>query len=175
MMRATWWGLACVVGGLVLADPAAATNRAAERVTPGTVTYVTDGDTVWVQVDPAPGQARRKPVKLRLQGIDAPERCQAGGPQATEALKSRVLRQQVLMQTRGHDDHGRALGNLTLQGEDVSAWMVSEGHAWSYRYRRSLGPYAAQEQQARQARKGLFANDDALEPRQFRQQHGPCP
>lgn len=133
----------------------------------GVVTRVADGDTLWVR--PAGG----KPVKVRLQGIDAPERCQAWGEQARAALASRVLHQQVAVRTRAYDDYQRAISQVTLHGEDVAAWMVREGHAWSYRYRRSLGPYAEQEQQARAARRGLFAQA-AVEPRVFRKTHGPC-
>ncbi len=137
----------------------------------GVVTHVSDGDTLWVR----PDGRRGKPVKVRLVGIDAPERCQAWGAQATEALKSHVLHQRVVVPTHGHDDYGRTLGGLQLaDGEDVSAWMVAQGHAWNYRSRRHGGPYAAQERHARAARRGLFADATALPPRQFRQRHGPC-
>jgi micrococcal nuclease len=133
----------------------------------GVVTHVTDGDTVWVR--PEGG----RPVKLRLQGIDAPERCQPWGPQAQAALASRVLHQQVQVHARARDDYQRTVGSLQLHGEDIGAWMVREGHAWSNHYRRSLGPYAEQERQARAQRRGLFAAP-AIEPRVFRKTHGPC-
>ncbi|MBX3623323.1 MAG: thermonuclease family protein [Rhizobacter sp.] len=134
----------------------------------GVVTHVTDGDTLWVR--PAEGA----PLKLRLQGIDAPERCQAWGPQATQALAERVLHRQVRVRTRAHDDYHRSIGTLVLDGEDIGAWMVREGHAWSYRFRRSRGPYAAEENAARAQRRGLFAQPQAVEPRAFRKVHGPC-
>ncbi len=133
----------------------------------GVVTRVADGDTLWVR--PASG----KPVKVRLQGIDAPEHCQAWGEQARAALAARVLHQQVQVRTRAYDDYQRAIAHVELHGEDVAAWMVREGHAWSYRYRRSPGPYAEQEQQARAARRGLFSRP-AVEPRVFRKTNGPC-
>jgi micrococcal nuclease len=134
----------------------------------GVVTRVTDGDTLWVQ--PAEGG---RPVKVRLQGIDAPERCQPWGPQAQAALASRVLRQRVQIRTRAYDDYQRAIGHLELHGEDIAAWMVREGHAWSARFHKSPGPYAAQERQARAAGRGLFASP-AVEPRVFRKTHGSC-
>jgi micrococcal nuclease len=142
----------------------------------GVVTRVSDGDTLWVRPDAPNADGRRpKPIKLRLQGIDAPERCQAWGPQAQAALAARVLHRQVELQTaHARDDYGRTLGNVLLQGEDISAWMVSQGHAWSYRYRRSDGPYAAQEQAARRSKHGLFADPQAVAPREFRRLHGPC-
>ena len=140
----------------------------------GVVTHITDGDTVWVQPDAAGTARHRKPVKLRLQGIDAPERCQAWGAQAKAALASRVLHQRVQVQARAKDSYERTLGNLRLGGVDVSAWMVEHGHAWSHRYRHHPGPYAELERHARTARRGLFADPDAIEPRRFRKAHGPC-
>jgi micrococcal nuclease len=134
----------------------------------GVVTRVSDGDTLWVKV----GEA--KPIKLRLQGIDAPERCQLWGVQAKAALEAKVLHQRVRITTRAKDDYQRTLGNVFLGSADVSAWLVSQGHAWSYRYRRSLGPYAEEEQQARAARRGLFSLGDPMQPRVFRQLHGRC-
>jgi micrococcal nuclease len=143
-----------------------------------TVTRVVDGDTVWLQASATSSTAangkKPRPFKLRLQGIDAPESCQAWGAQATAALSARVLHQRVQVQTRSKDDYDRTLGNIRLQGEDISAWMVSQGHAWSYRYRRSNGPYAEQELVAKTAKRGLFADTAAQEPRWFRKAHGSC-
>jgi micrococcal nuclease len=139
-----------------------------------TVTRVVDGDTLWLQASATSSGKKSKPFKLRLQGIDAPESCQAWGAQATAALSARVLHQRVQVQTRSKDDYDRTLGNIRLQGEDISAWMVSQGHAWSYRYRRSNGPYADQELTAKTAKRGLFAETAAQEPRWFRKAHGPC-
>jgi micrococcal nuclease len=139
-----------------------------------TVTRVVDGDTVWLQAGVDAKGKKPRPFKMRLQGIDAPERCQAWGTQATAALSGRVLNQRVQVQTRSKDDYDRTLGNIRLQGEDVSAWMVSQGHAWSYRYRRSNGPYAEQELVAKAAKRGLFADATAQEPRWFRKAHGAC-
>lgn len=48
----------------------------------GVVTHVSDGDTVWVEPTQG-GEAQ----KIRLLGIDAPEICQAWGPQARDALQ----------------------------------------------------------------------------------------
>lgn len=133
----------------------------------GVVTHVTDGDTLWVR--PADG----RPVKVRLQGIDAPERCQAWGPQARDALAARVLHRQVQVRPRAKDSYHRTIGSVESDGQDVAAWLVAEGHAWSQHYRKSLGPYAAQEVQARRLGRGLFASP-AVEPREFRKAHGPC-
>lgn len=134
------------------------------------VTRVFDGDTLWVK--PLQGGRYRK---LRLDGIDAPEICQSGGAASRDALAARVLNQVVEVSVRQHDDYGRGIARLRHQGDDIAAWMVAHGQAWSYRWRRSLGPFKNEEAQARRARKGLFAEAAAELPREFRQRHGPCP
>lgn len=142
---------------------------AAPEVYTARVTHVTDGDTLWVQ--PEDGSARRK---LRLQGIDAPEICQPGGESARDALRGLVLAQRVQVQVRASDDYGRGLAKIQLGSKDVAASLVRAGHAWSYRWRKSPGPYAAQEAAARQAKLGLFAAGKPELPRDFRKRHGPC-
>lgn len=135
----------------------------------GTVTHVTDGDTLWVRPE-----GGGKPVKVRMEGLDAPEHCQAWGLQATAALTEKLLHQRIELAGRGRDDYGRLLGRPMLGGVDVGAWMVAQGHAWSHRWQHSAGPYAAEEAAARAARRGLFADAQAMEPRTFRHDHGPC-
>jgi endonuclease YncB( thermonuclease family) len=139
------------------------------KTSQGVVTHVSDGDTLWIEVNP-----KIKPIKVRLQGIDAPEICQAWGTQARDALKARLLRQSVSLNTRAKDDYDRALGCVAFRGEDVGAWLVKNGHAWSYHHRRHPGPYAREEAAARNARLGLWAQAGAQEPRQFRKVHGSC-
>lgn len=137
----------------------------------GVVSYVVDGDTV--KVRPPDGA---KPLSIRLQGIDAPEICQTGGTLARDALKRRVLGQRVAVYGRVRDDYGRLLARIELRGEDQGRWMVVNGYAWSYQYRGSAGPYAAEQRRARLAAAGIFSvpSSDAVNPRAFRKRHGPC-
>lgn len=134
----------------------------------GVVTRVSDGDTLWVT--PASGAPR----KVRIDGIDAPESCQSGGAVAGTALRKKLLRQRVQVTTRALDDYRRELATVRLDGQDVGAWLVERGYAWSYRYRRNPGPYLREEQQARRGARGLFADPNAINPREFRKSHGPC-
>src|SRR5437867_4511695 len=73
------------------------------RLIEGTITRVSDGDTVWLQ----PDDRARAPIRLRLQGIDAPERCQAWGERSRAALAERVLRRRVAVSTGRNVDDGR--------------------------------------------------------------------
>lgn len=139
------------------------------RVWLGEVTHVSDGDTLWIKA--GRGVA---PSKVRLLGLDAPELCQAGGVAARAALQALVANKPVQVAVNFQDSYGRDLARLQVDGRDVGAALVSAGHAWSSRWRGSLGPYAVQEASARAARLGLFADPAALPPRDFRKLHGPC-
>ncbi len=143
-------------------------RAATQRHWSGVVTRVTDGDTLWVK--PASGAPR----KVRIEGIDAPESCQAGGSAATTALRQKVLRQPVQVATHAIDQYRREVATVRQGSQDVGGWMVEQGHAWSYRYRSDPGPYQREEQQARRARRGVFAQTRPVNPREFRQAHGPC-
>ena len=67
----------------------------------GLVTRVVDGDTLWLT---PPGKA---PIVIRLHNIDAPESCQAWGPEATAALSTLALNKLATLQIKGKDPHGR--------------------------------------------------------------------
>ena len=172
-----WWALAAAPvaladGGSPPLQPVAQTATLAKPASQwvGWVTKVVDGDTLHVQ--PAQGGASQK---LRIKGIDAPEVCQAWGLQSREALARLVWGQRVTVQLNDVDDHGRWLANVFVNGEDVGARLVAQGHAWSYQFRRDPGPYVFQQQQAAINRLGLFGQPQAMRPREFRQRHGPCP
>jgi endonuclease YncB( thermonuclease family) len=144
----------------------------------GVVTWVSDGDTVWVR------DGAGATHKVRLLGMDAPEICQAHGQLAKEALEQLLLGHNVKVHGQRYDDYGRllarldvgasALGATGAPAKDAGRWMVQQGHAWSYTFRQDPGPYAQEEQRAREARLGLFASGQAQRPRDFRRQHGPC-
>ena len=135
----------------------------------GIVTHVTDGDTLWVRR--ASGGAA---VEIRLLDLDAPEGCQLHGADAKKALSDRVLRQPVRVRTRGRDDYGRELGRVDHRGEDIGAWMVRSGHAWSMSYRGRAGPYARLEARAQREARGLWSLPGAMDPRSFRKRFGGC-
>lgn len=118
-----------------------------------------------------------KSVKIRVHGIDAPEICQALGSASRDALKRRVLGQRVTVHGRRRDDYGRLLARIELNGEDTGQWMVAQGMAWSYRYRKNPGPYAVQQQRAKAAGLGIFSpalGAPPVYPAVYRKRHGNC-
>jgi micrococcal nuclease len=146
----------------------AADARAARRTHAYTsynavVTHVTDGDTIWVSA----GQGAAA-EDVRIQGIDAPEICQDYGRTAAAALLAKLQHRTVSVSGRARDKYGRLVAKVVLNGQDVGAWLVENGHAWSYHNRRSLGAYGQQETAARQAGRGLWASGSPMEPKLFR-------
>ena len=134
------------------------------------VSWVMDGDTVLVVLD-----GQHEPVKLRIDGIDAPESCQPGGEAARNVMLDLVMRKAVQVRVDGHDTYGRAVGRLSVNGLDVGAEMVRLGMAWAYRFHTGRGPYAALQRQAQAQRAGLFGDKShAMSPPVFRKFHGTC-
>jgi micrococcal nuclease len=136
----------------------------------GRVTHVTDGDTLWVKVD----GSDQKPLKLRLRDVDAPEICQAGGAESKAWLQAKVLGQRIRFHTVATDTYRRSIADVEIDGDDLGASLVRYGQAWSTGYRHMPGRYSKEESQARTARRGLFADRDAMAPRLFRRSHGSC-
>lgn len=157
---------------LFIAFQAYITPATAINTWPGVVTHVTDGDTLWIRSTEQANHA--KPRKIRIDGIDAPEFCQRYGKQSMAALKQFTNSKVVLVTRKRFDDYGREVSKISTNSTDVGAWMVSNGHAWSYHYKFSAGPYRTEEASAQRAKLGLFADASAIEPRVFRKEHGSC-
>ena len=134
------------------------------------VSWVMDGDTVMLV-----REGQKEPVKLRIDGIDAPEICQPGGPEARDAMIRLALRKPVKVLDLGHDVYGRQVGRLSVEGVDLGAEMVDSGMAWAYRFRTGKGPYAALQREAEKQKRGLFAAPEVpMSPPVFRKFHGAC-
>lgn len=148
---------------LMLAGCAVAGAVMAQEDFSGVVTSVTDGDTLVVK------PRARKPVTVRLTGVDAPESCQTGGRAAKDALVRKLDHRTVLVEYGGRDSYGRTIGRVLLDGQDIGEWLVASGMAWNYR-----GPYAVEERQARASKRGVHAQRSPVRPWDYRRDYGPC-
>jgi len=153
------WALACA--GMVCGGATADTLH-------GRVVGVTDGDTLVVL------DAHQKTHRVRLLGIDAPEKHQAHSQRAQQHLATLAHSQQVTVRYDQKDRYGRLLGLVSVQGEDVNLAMVRAGWAWHYKAYASGQPaterarYAQAEEQARRSMAGLWAHGTAVPPWLFR-------
>ncbi len=164
--------LACALG---VAGAQAATKQKKEKKPPepteisGQVSRIVDGDTLWLKT-----AADAEPTVIRIEGIDAPESCQAGGADATQALTKLVLNRSVTVRIVARDDHARVVGKVFDGTVDVGDRMVRDGHAWSSRFKYDRGPYVAEERMAIALKRGLHGEPGAVMPRDFRQRNGEC-
>src|SRR4026208_2575355 len=93
----------------------------------GPVVSVLDGDTIEVLHN-------THPERVRLSGIDCPEKGQAFGTRAKQALSALVFGRDVILQTHGQDKYGRTLGDVfLLDGTNVNNTLVKDGWCWWYR------------------------------------------
>jgi endonuclease YncB( thermonuclease family) len=134
---------------------------AAEPLT-GKVVSVTDGDTVRVL------DANNVQHKVRLNGIDAPERGQPFGTVARDRLASLVMGKAVTVHDDGRDKWGRTLGRIEIEGQDVNRTLVAEGLAWHYVKFSKDARLAAAERQARAAGRGLWGDAKPVPPWEWR-------
>ena len=134
----------------------------------GRVVRIADGDTVTV-LDFANVQHR-----IRLQGIDAPESRQAYGAQAKQNLSTLIFDKEVKAICDKTDQYQRLVCKIVLDGRDINLEQIKAGLAWHYKdYEREQSPedrelYAGAEDEARAARRGLWADANPIEPSEFR-------
>ena len=142
---------------------------AAAKVIHGRVVGVSDGDSVTVL------DAQKTQYKIRLAGIDAPERAQAYGQKAKESLSDLVFGKQVDVEWSKQDRYGRTIGKILLAGVDINLEQIKRGMAWHYKqYQNEQSPedrvaYAQSESQARDKKLGLWRDPAPIEPAVFRQ------
>lgn len=152
----------------------------AETLT-GFVVGIADGDTVTVL------DANRQQHKIRLAGIDAPEKAQAFGDRSKQSLAALVFNKNVVVEWDKQDRYGRTVGKILVSGKDANLEQVRAGMAWWYeKYRKEQSVsdqriYEQAEQQARAQRVGLWRDANPTPPWEFRHAkdgahpEAPCP
>jgi endonuclease YncB( thermonuclease family) len=127
-------------------------GQTAPREFEATVQRVTDGDTIIVRA------ADAEDIKIRLYGIDAPERDQEGGAAATKALRPLQGRQVTI---REMDTDPRIVALVEHEGRSVNLEQVQRGQAWYYAHfckeQPICGEMEAAEKEAREAKRGLWS------------------
>jgi micrococcal nuclease len=128
----------------------------------GRVVGIADGDTITVLHD---GRAE----KIRLYGIDAPEKGQAFGDRAKQFTSELAFGQTVSVRVRDHDRYRRTVGDVILpDGRSLNEELVRAGFAWWYRRYSRDRKLAHLEQEAREAHRGLWADPHPVPPWDFR-------
>jgi endonuclease YncB( thermonuclease family) len=120
---------------------------------------VLDGDTIEVLHS-------LHPERIRLSGIDCPEKGQAFGNRAKQAASKLAFGKDVILDTHGQDKYGRTLADVLLKdGTNVNHMLVKDGWCWWYR---KYAPENGELEKLEEARKGLWADPQPVPPWEWR-------
>lgn len=134
----------------------------------GTVVGISDGDTLTLL------DASKVQHKIRLAGIDAPEKSQAFGDRSKQNLAGLVFQEKVTVEWSKLDRYGRVIGKVLFGSDDVCLAQVRAGMAWHYTaYAREQDPldrerYARTEVDAQADKRGLWRDPSPTPPWDFR-------
>lgn len=143
-------------------------NAWAGDVLAGRVVGLADGDTITVLDD------HFTQHKVRVAGIDAPEKGQPFGNRSKANLSMLVMGKPVRVEWNKKDRYGRIVGVVRVNGTDAGLEQVRAGMAWHYKAYVKEQPaqdqasYAAAEDDARESRRGLWADKTPLAPWDYR-------
>jgi micrococcal nuclease len=152
---------------LGLAVPGGAFTMAAFEAT---VVSVADGDTLTVLRD-------QTQVRIRLHGIDAPEKGQPFGTRAKAFTAELAHGLRVRVEPTDRDRYGRVVADVILpDGRNLNRELIRAGLAWWFRrYAPKDGELARLEDEARGARRGLWADPHPVPPWDWRRPASPAP
>jgi endonuclease YncB( thermonuclease family) len=134
----------------------------------GAVIGVSDGDTITV-LDSANLQH-----KIRLSGIDAPEKHQPFSARSKENLSRLVFGQKVIIEWHKRDRYKRMVGRVLVNGQDVNLEQIRAGMAWHFKRYKGEQPsmerigYASAENEARAVQRGLWRDPHPVAPWEYR-------
>lgn len=129
----------------------------------GKAVKISDGDTFTLLVN------GREQVRIRIDGIDAPEKGQAYGTRAKEFLSSMIWGESITVRVLKTDRYGRSIGKVSTPTiEDVGYEMIKAGYAWQYRDYNNDKSYTVAENYARKNTKGLWQDRNPIRPQDYR-------
>ena len=128
----------------------------------GKVVKIADGDTLTLLT------SSNEQVKIRLAGIDTPEKKQPFGNKAKQALANLAFQKQALIEVEVKDRYGRTVGVVFVDGLNVNAELVKQGMAWVYRKYTDDKRLYVLESEAKQAKRGLWLDKNPIPPWEWR-------
>ena len=131
----------------------------------GKVVSISDGDTLTI-LDNSNTQTR-----VRLAAIDAPEKAQAFGQRGKQELSDICFEKQATIKVVDIDRYGRTVGDVECAGINANEEMIRSGLAWVYRkYAQGYDYLYAIENEAKSAKRGLWADSNPVPPWEWRKQ-----
>lgn len=128
----------------------------------GEVVKVADGDTFTLKT------YKNEQIKIRLYGIDAPEKGQDFGSKSRQFLKDLCHTKEVTVHDMGTDQYGRTLGIAFIGDLNINEEMVRNGLAWHYDYFADDPRLAALEKEARKKKLNIWSMKNPVSPYEYR-------
>lgn len=146
---------ATVLLALVMASPCVAQLQ-------GKVVKIADGDTFTMLT------ADNKQIKIRLHGIDCPEKAQPFGTKAKQFASDLIFGKQITAQIKDTDRYGRIIAIVSVGSRIVNEELLAAGFAWQYTRYDKTERYRQLEWSARNKRLGLWRDDAPIPPWEWR-------
>lgn len=134
----------------------------------GRVVGVADGDTLTLL------DASNTQHKIRLSGIDSPEKGQPFGQVCKKSLSDLAYERVVVVEASKLDRYGRVIGKVIVDNQDANLEQLRRGCGWHYkRYQNEQAledrlAYTTAEEEARGGKVGLWSENDPIPPWEWR-------
>ena len=139
-------------------------KEAKEESIVATVTKVIDGDSLKAKTKEG------KEYEIQVEGIDAPELKQPHGKEATEALSKMVMGKEIKVNWTKKDNFDRLLAQIHVDKTHANQEMLRTGHAWHFKRYNQSKELAELEEEAKKAKRGLWATENPQAPWDFRKE-----
>lgn len=126
------------------------------------VVGITDGDSITVLTK------ENKQIKIRLEGIDCPEKKQDFGLQAKQTISALCFNKEVRIVSTGKDRYGRTLAFIYAGDVCLNKELLRQGLAWHYKKYNKDQDLASIEEKAKAQKVGLWSQPSPTPPWSFR-------
>lgn len=134
------------------------------------VLKVSDGDTINIQ-KVENGKFVGEILRIRMYGMDAPEKTQDYGSESRQALEKLVTGKNLSVEVKNKDRYGRTVAIIYANGKNVNEEMVKTGNAWWYQeYAKKDIQFEKYQENAKQKKLGLFSRKGYTEPWNYRKE-----
>ena len=110
-------------------------------------------------------------MRIRMYGMDAPEKTQDYGSESRQALEKLVTGKNLSVEVKNKDRYGRTVAIIYADGKNVNEEMVKTGNAWWYQeYAKKDAQFEEYQENAKQKKLGLFSRKGYTEPWNYRKE-----
>lgn len=132
------------------------------------VMYISDGDTLTLKENKN-GKLQEELIKVRLYGIDAPEKDQDYGLESKEHLLQKIKNKNVELEVKSKDRYNRIVGIIWIENRNINEEMIRDGYAWYYeQYDKNNEKSRIYQENAMKNKLGLFSKRKYEKPWEYR-------